>query len=107
MLDVEQVTAAPGGPAPEGAKAIGLAEIGALLITIVKSPGVLGQIAELVRGWVGRRQSLEVSLEIGDARLTMVGGSPEDARRLVDAWIERAIAQSTHAADEGDEPPDG
>lgn len=106
-LDVDQVTPAPGGAAPEGAKAVELAEIGALLITLVKSPALLGQIADLVRGWVGRRRSVEVSLEIGGAKLTMRGGSAEDTRRLVDAWIEQAINPSARAVDPDDEPPDG
>lgn len=91
-LDVEQVTTVGGGTAPEGAKAIELTQLGELLIAASMSPVLLGQLVGLVRTWIGRRRGVEIELEVGDAKLQIRGASADDTQRLVDSWIDSALA---------------
>jgi len=96
-LEVEDVQPAVAGDAPAGAKGIELLQLGTLLVTLVKSGGMLSQVADLVRSWVTRNDSLQVSLEVGDAKLTVTGASAAERSQLIDAWIARALAEPAAA----------
>ena len=96
-LEVEDVRPAVAGDAPAGAKGIELLQLGTLLVTLVKSGGMLSQVADLVRSWVTRNDSLQVSLEVGDAKLTVTGASAAERSQLIDAWIARALAEPAAA----------
>jgi hypothetical protein len=107
-LDVEQVTGASAGPAPAGAKGVEVAELGVLMVTLAKSPALLGQVVTVVRGWLQRRRELAISLEIGDAKLTIGGDLPQAERqRLIDVWVDRAIAQPAATTAVDTAPPGG
>lgn len=92
-LDVEDVQQQITEDAPAGAKAIGLIELGTLLVTLAKSGGLLSQVADLMRSWVARDDRLAVSLEVGDAKIIISRASADERRELIDAWIARVLAQ--------------
>ncbi len=92
-LDVEDVRQPTIAEAPSGAKSGGIVELGTLLVTLVKSGGLLSQIGEMVRSWVTRDERLTVSLEVGDAKIVVSGASEQERRQLIDAWVQRALTQ--------------
>lgn len=69
-LDVDDVTALPGGEAPPGARAVDIAQIGALMVALGSSANALSQVVTAVRSWLGRfhenRPSLRLEMD-GDA----------------------------------------
>ncbi len=88
-LEVESVHAPSGGPAPAGARADGVTEVGALLVTLLGTPGLLESTVGVVSDWLRRRidRSVEITLD-GDA-LKLSGASRAQQDRLIQAWLDR------------------
>jgi hypothetical protein len=63
-LDVQDVQPAAGGTPPAGAKGVELVAMGALLVKLVKSPGLLEAVAKTVGSWVERLGRRSVRIEI-------------------------------------------
>jgi hypothetical protein len=95
-LDVEDVTAVSAGPAPAGTRALDVAEIGSLLVTLADVPETLRRLAVAVRGWL-RRDTGELSAEltIGGDTLVVHGVSAETQERLIEAWLRAHSLNST------------
>ena len=88
-LDVDAVDRPEGGPAPEGARAVEVAALGALLVTLAKTPAVLGAVVNTVRAWLSRGQGRKVKITLGDDELEITGVSSEQQERLIGDWIAR------------------
>jgi hypothetical protein len=84
-ITVEGVTA---GEAPPSAKAVEVAAIGALMLTLSQSP-VLAAIITAVSNWLGQRRQRTVRLELGGDVLELSGQPSQEQRRAIDAWLRR------------------
>jgi hypothetical protein len=89
-LDVETVTAASAGAAPEGAKGPELLIFGSLAIKLaaLASPtlrSVIGTIEE----WLGRAPARSVKLSLDGDTLEVTGVSSDQQSALVEQWIAR------------------
>jgi len=63
-LDVDDVTTLPGEEAPPGARAVEVAQIGALLVTLGSSTNALNQVITVIRSWMGRHHHTHPSLRL-------------------------------------------
>jgi hypothetical protein len=87
-LDVDSVETVAGDEAPEGTKAVDLAAVGALLVNL--GPAALAAVTGALQAWVNRTGNRTITMKMGDGEeFTFTGGSDEDYRRLVDAWLAR------------------
>lgn len=76
------------GPAPSGTKAVELAALGTLIVTLSQST-VLTAIATAIGDWLSRRQQRTVKLEVDGDVLELSGVASPEQRRLTDAWLRR------------------
>lgn len=88
-LDVEDVRAPSGGPAPEGSRGAELAQAGALLVTVLGTPGVLSATVATLREWLGRRPHSTIALTVDGDTLTLTGPTAQQQEQLVRAWLDR------------------
>lgn len=102
QLDVEDVTAVPGGPAPDGARVVDVAAVGALLVGLGSAAGSLNEVVTVVRGWLSRGDKVRrtVKIEIGGDTLELSEASPADQDRLIDIFVR----QHTKTGASGDGP---
>ncbi|MGR6970521.1 hypothetical protein ACU639_13075 [Streptomyces cynarae] len=86
-LDLDDVRVErSGAPAPEGAKPGDLIAVGALAVTL--APAVLRPTLRLVETWMQNRPVRTVKFDIDGRTLELAHASPEQQRRLVDAFLE-------------------
>ncbi|MGI8686301.1 MAG: hypothetical protein ACR2MO_14640 [Acidimicrobiales bacterium] len=88
-LDVDTVEPATGGEAPAGTKGVELVALGALVVKLVRSRALLGQVVEAVRDWASRNDAGSVRLEIGGDVIEIKGASQAERDTLIDAWVRR------------------
>lgn len=88
-LPVDAVDPVSGGAAPPGTRAGEVIALGALLMTLAKSPEVLKIAVGTVQSWLGARQGKSIEMEIGGDKIKLSGLSSEEQRRLVDLFVER------------------
>ncbi len=89
QLDVDRIERASAGAAPEGTRAGGAVELGALLVAVGGSGAVLPMLVGLVRDWVSRRGSGSVKLTIGGDSLELSGVSGKDQHRVLEEFLRR------------------
>jgi hypothetical protein len=91
QLDVENVTAVPAGPPPDGARAIDAAAIGGLLVALGSSVSELKSVVTVVRDWLHRGDGVRrtVRLELGGDALELTEASTTDQERLIGLFISR------------------
>jgi hypothetical protein len=87
-LDVDAVELPRAGDAPPGSKAVELAALGALLVTVARSQ-LLGSVVAAVRSWVAGSPQRSIKLELGGDVLELTGVSSAEQRRLTDEWLRR------------------
>jgi hypothetical protein len=87
-LELEKIERIPAGPAPDGARGAGLAEFGALAITLVSSP-VLGSLLNLVQDWLARRRSGTITMSLGEDRLELTAVPTDLQREAMAAFLAR------------------
>ncbi|MBQ1088463.1 hypothetical protein [Streptomyces sp. B93] len=97
QLDVDDVTAVPGGEPPPGARVAGIAAIGTLLVHLGGAATGLGQVAALVRNWWGRSSEEEenrpaLRLSIGDDVLEISEATDEQVTEALDLFVKRHSA---------------
>jgi hypothetical protein len=80
-LPVHDVEGISGGIVPEGARAVGVAEVGALLVKF--APSLIGRVTRTVGAWLNRSIAHSIELEIGGDRIKLSAGSVEDQARLI------------------------
>lgn len=102
QLDVEDVTAGPGGPPPDGARAVDVAAVGALLVSLGGAAGGLKEVVTVIRGWLSRGDKVRrtVKIEIGGDTLELSEASMADQDRLIDIFVR----QHTAPGASGDRP---
>jgi hypothetical protein len=88
-LDVDGVELPSGGEPPPGTRAVELAALGALAVTVAKSQ-MLGPVVAAIRAWLaGSQQQRSIKLELDGDALELTGLSSKEQRRLVDEWLRR------------------
>ena len=91
-LDVDDVKASSGGPAPPGTRGAAAAEIGTLLVAAGRA--AIGPIVAAIQSWVARRASRSVKLTIDGDSIEVSNVSPEDQRELIESFLARHAADS-------------
>jgi hypothetical protein len=87
-LDVEAVELLRAGEPPPGTRAVELAALGALLVTVAQSQ-LLGPVLALVRSWLAGSPQRSIKLELDGDVLELSGVSSAEQRRLTDEWLRR------------------
>ena len=88
QLDVEDVEPVRAGPAPEGTRAIDVAAVGALLVTLTSSAAALTGVVNTIRGWLAQgSRGRTVELSIGDKTLKLAGASDEQQEQLIREFL--------------------
>lgn len=91
QLEVQDVTAPRVGEPPPGARALDVAAVGALLVSLSSSVEGLRAVVAAVRRWLagGERVRRTVRLEIGGDTLELSEATAADQDRLIDVFIRR------------------
>jgi hypothetical protein len=97
QLDVEDVTAPQAGEAPPGARVVGVAEVGALLVALGQSADGLRAVVSAISAWLRRGEGTRrtVRLELAGDALELSQASAADQERLIELFVSR------HATGEG------
>ena len=93
-LDVQSVDRVSGGPAPEGAKGVELAELGALVVSFGQAVPALGQVLAAIRGWITRSPNRTVEITLDGDTLKVGGISESQQRKVIKDWMARHPRQS-------------
>lgn len=89
-LNVELVHPGFSGTAPDGAKGTDAVTLGAIVVALSASGGVLTALIETLRDWLGRTSARHrVSLTIDGDTIELERASADERRDLVDAYIRR------------------
>src|SRR5215467_6531041 len=91
QLDVEDVTALHAGEAPPGARAFGVATVGALLIALGQSAEGLRSVVSVIGDWLRRGGGIQrtVRLELDGDVLELSQASAADQQQLIDLFVSR------------------
>jgi hypothetical protein len=84
-LDVDRVDLVRRDELPAGAKAGEAFEIGTMVVTF--GPTVLAAVIDTLKGWLRSNRDRSVELKRGDKSIKLSHASPEDTKRLVDAFL--------------------
>jgi hypothetical protein len=87
-LDVDAVELPPAGEPPPGSRAVELAALGALVVTVAQSQ-LLASVVAAVRSWLASSPRRSIKLELGGDVLELAGVSSDEQRRLTDEWLRR------------------
>ena len=87
-LDIDAVELPSGGEPPPGTRAVELAALGALAVTLAKSQ-MLGPVVAAVRAWLAGSPQRSIKLELDGDVLELTGLSSNEQRRLTDEWLRR------------------
>lgn len=93
LLDVEvdDVSEVPAGEVPPGARAVDVAQIGALIVALGSSATALSQVVTAVRSWLGRCRDTRPSLHLemdGDV-LEVSKATDEQVEEAFRAFVQR------------------
>lgn len=90
-LDVDDVTALPGGEVPPGARAVDVAQVGALLVALGSSANALSQVMTVVRSWLGRHHATRPSLhlQLGDDVLEVSEATDDQVAEAFKVFVQR------------------
>jgi hypothetical protein len=88
-LDVDSIELQRTGPAPPGARAVDVLALGTLVVTLVRSSGMLSAVVGVVQSWLAGPRQRSVKLELDGDVLEVTGLSTADQRRLIASWIAR------------------
>ncbi len=97
IAEVDDVTSAPGGPAPPGSRAIGLIALGGLIVNAKPTVEAIARVVGVLRDWLGRRSAHEDDPK-GTLRITVNGQTleltpnAEEQAALVQEFIRSAAA---------------
>jgi hypothetical protein len=91
-LDVDAVEPKAGGEPPPGTRAVELAALGALAVTISQSE-LLAPVLAAVRWWLADAPQRSIKLELSGDTLELTGVSSKEQQRLIDEWLRRHTSQ--------------
>lgn len=108
QTEVNDVHTVRSGELPEGAKAAGAVEWGALLITLAKSKHVIAGVVAALTTWIQRNQGTQAHLKVGPCDIDLKGMQldQEAIQRMLEACLEeraRDETQSTTASGPAEE----
>jgi hypothetical protein len=87
-LEVDDVRPLAGSEAPDGTRGGTTAALGALLVSLHPTVGVLSAVVATVRAWLKRPGAARtVHIEVGGDVLELTGTTSEVQERLVEEWI--------------------
>jgi hypothetical protein len=93
-LDVDDVRRVHGGEPPPGTRAVDIATVGALLVTMSGGVDLVGRVVSTVRSWLSRGEPERVvELSVGDKTLKLTAASQEQQERLVREFL-RSVKQA-------------
>ena len=87
-LEVEAVELPSAGEPPPGTRAVELAALGALVVSVAQSK-LLAAVVTAVRAWLGGSPPRSIKLELDGDVLELTGVSSKEQRRLTDEWLRR------------------
>jgi hypothetical protein len=87
-LDVEAVEIPHTGEPPPGARAVDVAALGTLVVTVAQSQ-LLASVVAAVQSWLSSSHRRGIKLELGGDVLELAGVSSAEQRRLTDEWLRR------------------
>jgi hypothetical protein len=87
-LDVDAVEVPRAGEPPPGTRAVDLAAIGALVVTLAQSQ-LLTAVVAAVQSWLSRSPQRSIKLELGGDVLELSRVSSDEQRRLTEEWLRR------------------
>ncbi|MEU6538068.1 hypothetical protein [Streptomyces sp. NPDC047000] len=101
-LDVDDVTAPPGGEVPPGARAVDPTDIGALLVALGHSANMLSQVMTVIRSWLGRRHEAHESqvslhLQMGDDILEVHKATDDQVSEAFNMFVRRHSSAGAEA----------
>jgi hypothetical protein len=89
-LDLYTVRVLADGTPPENSKAVDPVTVGAVVLELSASGGVLTSLVGLVQDWLGRQSARHrVSVTIDGDMVELEQATPEERRRLIDAFVRR------------------
>ena len=95
QLDVEDVITPQDGDVPPGARVVGVAAVGTLLVALSQSVDGLRSVVAVIRDWLrrgdGTRRTVRLELD-GDA-LELSQASAADQERLIELFVSRHTAR--------------
>ena len=91
-LDVNDVERVSAGDAPEGSRAIELAAVGALIVTMEQSGVLVAKVVSTIREWLKRdpEPTRAVKITLGDRTIELTAASSGQQDRLVEEFIRAA-----------------
>ena len=110
VTEVEDVAQAQAGPAPPGSRAIGLAEIGSLIVTVKPTVEVLAKVVGVLRGWMASRKA-SGSAKKSTMRITVNGQTleltptAEQQQVLVEEFVKAAATGGEGNAEDSASAP--
>jgi len=110
VTEVEDVAQAQAGPAPPGSRAIGLAEIGSLIVTVKPTVEVLAKVVGVLRGWMASRKA-SGSAKKSTMRITVNGQTleltptAEQQQVLVEEFVKAAATGGEDNAEDSASAP--
>jgi Effector Associated Constant Component 1 len=95
-LDVDDVVRAPGGPAPDGTRALDVAAIGALVVLATQSADLVTSVLGTIHAWLSRRSEpgCSVRVTIGERTIELTSASTDQQERLVAEFIRATQAET-------------
>jgi hypothetical protein len=87
-LNVDAVEPQAAGEPPPGTRAVELAALGALAVTISQSE-LLAPVLAAVRWWLAGAPQRSIKLELDGDSLELTGVSSREQQRLTDEWLRR------------------
>ncbi|MFC1431809.1 hypothetical protein ACEZDB_14255 [Streptacidiphilus sp. N1-3] len=90
QIDLESLATLPGGRVPDGAKATDPVTVGAILVGLSASGGVLSALVVLLGDWLERQSRRHrISVTIDGDTLELERASAEEQRDVVAAFLRR------------------
>ena len=87
-LDVDAVGTSGAGEPPPGSRAVDVAAIGTLVVTLADSQ-VFAAVVAMVHSWLAGSSRRRIKLELDGDSLELTGVSSSEQRRLADEWLDR------------------
>jgi len=91
-LNVDAVERPRGEPPPPGARAVEVALLGTLLVSVGRE--TVGALVRTIEAWVARRSSRTVKVTLGEDSIEVSNVSDADQRRLIEAFVARHAGAS-------------
>lgn len=88
-IDLDSVDFVSSGEAPSQTKSGDPITLGALLLTLAASGGVITTLINALQSWTTRHERHSVTLEIDGDKLEIHGISSDEQKQLISSWLAR------------------